>query len=314
MPALASLATPPDADLELLPLTGAEAAPTTTSAPATSVDSRDGYVAARPTVWQGRLLAGSLQTIGSKQKGLRPRAGFRSGRGPAVSPHSCFRWKHRRPCWRSEALLLRQEGAVRRQCWCSSREGSGGQRLFGARSTAIIVRTTQMKAAVMEDTVPIRNDVPTYEKQSATGPSHSSAARPSRESRSRSRRPRTARNSTGTAPALLGDSGERQRHRASLDRLHDEQTTSLVRSRTSRRLRSPNGTSSQPGRSGPKPSLKNSSRSQTKAGPRVTPSKLFTQIGGRPVAARANFIAESTASARCWQRTQLRDPSGNAWR
>jgi hypothetical protein len=35
MPALASLATPPDADLELLPLTGAEAVPTTTSGPAT---------------------------------------------------------------------------------------------------------------------------------------------------------------------------------------------------------------------------------------------------------------------------------------
>ena len=40
--------------------------------------------------------------------------------GPAVSPHSRFRWKHRRTCWRLEALLLRQEGAVRGQCWCSS--------------------------------------------------------------------------------------------------------------------------------------------------------------------------------------------------
>jgi hypothetical protein len=36
-----------------------------------SADSRDGSFAARPTVWQGRLLAGSLQTIGPKQKSLR---------------------------------------------------------------------------------------------------------------------------------------------------------------------------------------------------------------------------------------------------
>ena len=40
---------------------------------------------------------------------------------PAASPHSRFRWKHRRPAGGLEALLLlRQEGAVRRQCWCSS--------------------------------------------------------------------------------------------------------------------------------------------------------------------------------------------------
>ncbi len=74
--------------------------------------------------------------------------------------------------------------------------------------------------------------------------------------------------------------------------------TSFERSSASSLSRSPNGTRAQPGSSGPKPSLKKSSPT-IDSGPSVTPWKLESHEirRGRPVAARANFIAESTASA-----------------
>ena len=42
---------------------------------------------------------------------------------------------------------------------------SDGQRLLATGRRPLIVRTTQMEAAVTEDTVPIQNDFPTYEKE-----------------------------------------------------------------------------------------------------------------------------------------------------
>ena len=43
--------------------------------------------------------------------------------------------------------------------------GSDGQRPLATGRRPLIVRTTQMEAAVTGDTVPIRNDFPTYEKE-----------------------------------------------------------------------------------------------------------------------------------------------------
>jgi hypothetical protein len=43
--------------------------------------------------------------------------------------------------------------------------GSDGQRLLATGRRPLIVRTTQMEAAITEDTVPIQNDFPTYEKE-----------------------------------------------------------------------------------------------------------------------------------------------------
>ena len=69
-------------------------------------------------------------------------------RGPAVSPHSRFRWKHRRPCWRSEARLLRQEGAVPRQCSCSSLAKAAS---LARRATAGCTERTHRRSAAKEN-------------------------------------------------------------------------------------------------------------------------------------------------------------------
>ncbi len=87
--------------------------------------------------------------------------------------------------------------------------------------------------------------------------------------------------------------------------------TSFARNSASRRARSPKGTRAQPGSSGPKPSLKNSSPT-SESGPSVTPWKLESQEirRGRRVAARANFIAESTASAPVLAKNTASSPGG----
>ena len=88
--------------------------------------------------------------------------------------------------------------------------------------------------------------------------------------------------------------------------------TSPARSSRSSASRSPKGTRAQPGSIGPKPSLKNSSPTSAR-GPRVTPWKLLSQERRRalPVAARANFMAESTASAPVLAKKIASMPSGS---
>ena len=80
--------------------------------------------------------------------------------------------------------------------------------------------------------------------------------------RSVPRRSRTACRNAGTAPARRADIRRRRCHHPTLDWLDDESSHVSSTELSSRRSRSPNGTSPQPGSSGPKSSFKNSSPDQ----------------------------------------------------
>ena len=136
--------------------------------------------------------------------------------------------------------------------------------------------------------------------------------------RSAPRRARTACRSGGTAPARPADSRRAAgvTMRPWIGSTMKAATSPCRSSRLRARSRSPKGTRAQPGSSGPKPSLKNSSPT-SESGPSVTPWKLaVARDQARPARRRARELHRRVhgLGAACSRRTRRPGRRGRRWR